>query len=117
MPMSLKIVHYGKVPIVQVSGRVNDMEKPGTKALSETIRNACRMTNGAVVIDISAIQFLDSHGLGILVFHNSIMERAGRRLIFYNSNRNHTSYMNRLFDCTNLCRIFSVIDDLALLKK
>jgi anti-anti-sigma factor len=116
MSMSFKVSRYGKIPVVQVMGRVNDTEKPGTKALSDTIRKVCRMSNGAVVIDISAIQFLDSHGLGVLVFHNSIMERAGRRLIFFNSNRNQTSYMNRLFDCTNLFRIFAVINDMEILK-
>jgi anti-anti-sigma factor len=117
MSMSLKVSRYGKVPVVQVMGRVNDMERSGTKTLSDTIRKVCRTSKGAVVIDISAIQFLDSHGLGVLVFHNSIMERAGRRLIFFNSNRNQTSYMNRLFECTNLFRIFTVIDDLEMVKR
>jgi anti-anti-sigma factor len=116
MSMSLKVSRYGKVPVVQVMGRVNDMERSGTKTLSDTIRKVCRTTNGAVVIDISAIQFLDSHGLGVFVFHNSIMERAGRHLIFFNSNRNQTSYMNRLFDCTNLFRIFTVVDDLEMVE-
>jgi anti-anti-sigma factor len=117
MSMTLKVSRFGKVPVVQVMGRVNDMEKPGTKTLSDTIRKVCRTSNGVVVIDISAIQFLDSHGLGVFVFHNSIMERAGRQLIFFNSNRNQTSYMNRLFDCTNLFRIFTVVDDLEMVKK
>ncbi|MBN1129598.1 MAG: STAS domain-containing protein [Chitinispirillaceae bacterium] len=117
MSMSVTISRYRTVPVVQVMGRVDDAERPGTKTLSDTIRKVCRSSKGTVVIDISAIQFLDSHGLGVLVFHNSVMERAGRRLLFYNTNRNQTSYMNRLFDCTNLFRIFTVIYDLEMSEK
>ena len=115
--MSLSVSNYGKVPVVRVTGRVNDAESPGTKALSDTLRKVCRASTGSVIVDISAIQFLDSHGLGVLVFYNTVMERAGRRLFFFNSNRNHTSYMNRLFEYTNLFKIFSVINDLDVVEK
>jgi anti-anti-sigma factor len=117
MSMAVAVSRYGNVPVVQVMGRVNDAERPGTRMLSNTIRKVCRASKGPVVIDVSGIQFLDSHGLGVLVFHNTIMERAGRRLLFYNTNRNQTSYMNRLFDCTNLFKILTLIYDLEEVKK
>jgi anti-anti-sigma factor len=107
--MSVTVGSHGNVPVVQVMGRVGDNETPGTPLLSETLRSVCRRSSGTVVVDISGIQFLDSHGLGVLVFHNTIMERAGRQLIFLNTNRNKTAYMNRLFDCTNLARIFAIV--------
>lgn len=111
MSMSVTVNYHGTVPVVCVAGRVADNEQPGTQVLSETLRSVCRRSSGTVVVDVGGILFLDSHGLGVLVFHNTVMERAGRELVFLNTNRNKTSYMNRLFDCTNLARIFRIVQN------
>jgi anti-anti-sigma factor len=94
---------YDGVPALELVGRVTDDD---ARELSHEMRALCKKGHATIVVDISRVQFIDSHGLGVFVFYSSLMEKAERKLAFLNTNRTPTSYVNRLFEMTNLDKVF-----------
>ena len=107
MALSITYSSASGIPALQLVGRVSDLD---ARDLSNELRNLCRRGHEKIVIDVSGVQFMDSHGLGVFVYYSTLLDKANRRLIFLNTNRNPTSYMNRLFEMTNLDRVLHRVD-------
>ena len=61
------------------------------------------------VIDLTNVDFIDSHGIGIIVYYHTLMEKDGNRLIILNRDRNPLKYITRLFELTNLDKVLNVL--------
>lgn len=61
------------------------------------------------VIDVSKADFLDSHGLGTLVYYHTLMQKENRQLLILNTNSDRSAYINRLFELTGLDNVFNMI--------
>ncbi len=92
-------------PCLELVGRVTDDD---ARELSSSLRSLCRRGHPIIAVDISRVQFVDSHGLGVFVFYSTLMEKANRRLVFIHTNRTPTSYVNRLFQMTNLDKVLEI---------
>jgi anti-anti-sigma factor len=64
-------------PGVRIRGEVDVSAAP---ALAEALDSAIRATTGAFVIDLSAVDFLDSSGLSVLVRARALLGRDEREL-------------------------------------
>jgi anti-anti-sigma factor len=99
--MGLEITHnnYQSVPVLQLTGSLMDTD---AFMFSRELRNLIKTGHTQVGIDISQLEYIDSHGLGLIVYHSNTLQKEQRQLIVYNTNPDPESYINRLINSTNL---------------
>ena len=107
---SLKItVSKDDIPVVELKGRVADLE---VKQVQRKIDQLYKKKLTKIVIDVSKANFLDSHGLGTIVYYHTLMQKEKRQLIILNTNTDPSSYINRLFELTNLDKVLNIVQSL-----
>lgn len=89
------------VPVVAVSGEVDVYSAP---ALKESLTELLRSGASSVVVDLSAVAFLDSTGLGALVEARAATTEAGGSLPLVCSQER----ILKLFTITGLDGVFSI---------
>ena len=94
------------LPIVELKGRIADMD---VKRVQHKIEQLYKKRMSKIVIDVSNASFLDSHGLGTIVYYHTLMQKEGRQLLILNSNPDRSAYINRLFELTNLDKVLNII--------
>lgn len=65
-------------PVVRVRGDVDLRSSP---RLREVLLGAVRQLEGRLLVDLSGVEYMDSSGVGTLVFVKREVERAGGRLV------------------------------------
>ena len=58
------------------------------------------------------VDFLNSHGLGMIVYFHTLMQKQGRQLLILNSNSDPSAYLENLFATTNLDKVLTIIRQL-----
>lgn len=61
-----------------------------------------------IVVDLSKVKYIDSHGLGIFVYAWKTMESNNKELVFYNPQ----SFIRDMFQATNLDKLLRIINNL-----
>jgi anti-anti-sigma factor len=97
------------VPVVELKGRVADLD---VKKVQHKIDQLYKKKVPRIVIDVSRANFLDSHGLGTIVYFHTLMQKEGRQLLILNTNVDRSSYINRLFELTNLDKVLNIVQQL-----
>jgi len=106
------IIKFRKVrnrPVIKLVGRVIGVD---SARFNKKMESLVKKNDKCIIIDISETQFMDSYGLGSIVYYNTLMQRLGREIIFYNKNQNPLSFISRLFEMTKLNHVFKVIHSL-----
>jgi len=106
MSIELSVYHSGGTAILRVTGSVTEVE---VYRFSRVLRNLVNEMHPRIGIDISEIEYMESHALGIMVSNFTAMQRQGRELVLINTNKNPDSYMTRLFEMTHLDRMITII--------
>ncbi|MBD3321599.1 MAG: STAS domain-containing protein [Chitinivibrionales bacterium] len=57
-----------------------DFLGPRINELSGEVERACRSHGTTVLVDLSRVQFIDSYGLGGLIYCHNIIEKRGKTL-------------------------------------
>jgi anti-anti-sigma factor len=112
MQMALKLVvnkHQG-IPILKLIGRVIGVDD---KKFSRKLEALFKRNVSRIILDVSETDFIDSHGVGIIVYYHTLMQKSDRELMILNSNPNPVAYMTRLFEMTNLNRVLNVRSSLT----
>jgi anti-sigma B factor antagonist len=74
---NVRIVHERDACIVTLHGEVEELTAPVILAEALTAVGACSDTTQEIVIDVSAVTFLDSSGIGALVtIHKTARQRG-----------------------------------------
>jgi anti-anti-sigma factor len=109
MGLKLSITKHKEYPFVKLDGRVIgiDDRKFGNRMETLFKKNAEK-----IIVDVSNTEFIDSHGVGIIVYYHTLMKKDNRDLVLLNSNPNPVSYMTRLFEMTNLNKVLTVVNNL-----
>jgi anti-sigma B factor antagonist len=107
MAIELTVHLSGTTSILRISGSISETE---VYRFSQAIRDLIQQPVPRVAIDISCIDFMESHALGILVSHFLAMQRQGRELILINSNNDPSAYMTRLLETTRLNEIIRIVN-------
>jgi anti-sigma B factor antagonist len=94
------------LPVVELRGRIADLD---VKRVQNKIEQLYKKKVGKIVIDVSSASFLDSHGLGTIVYYHTLMQKEGRQLLILNTNTDRSAYINRLFELTNLDKVLNII--------
>jgi anti-anti-sigma factor len=82
---------------------------------SRELRNLTKTGHQQIGIDISRVEYIDSHGLGLIVYHSNTLQKEQRSLIIFNSNTNPDSYINRLISSTNLHVVLNISSESPIL--
>ena len=107
MGMELAVYQTGATSILRVTGYVSEDE---VFRFSRAIRNLIQSPAQRIAIDVSGIEFMESHALGIIVSHFLALQRQGRELFLLNSNADRSLYMTRLLESTRLNEIIRIVN-------
>jgi anti-anti-sigma factor len=94
-----------ETPLIELTGKVADAE---VKKFQRKIDQLYKKKYAAIIVDVSKASFMDSHGLGTIVYYHTLMQKEKRKLILRNTNGDDSSYLNRLFSLTNLDKVLNL---------
>jgi len=58
---------------------------------------------------VTRADFIDSHGLGVIVYFHTLMQKEKRSFVIVNGNPDKGAYLNRLFELTNLDKVLNIV--------
>jgi anti-sigma B factor antagonist len=74
--------------------------------LAKKLESLNKSKNNTIVIDLGETSYIDSHGLGILVYSCKMMEKNNKSLVLLNPRE----FVRNIFIGTNLDNILRIID-------
>lgn len=92
----------GDSPVVSVRGEVDMETAPDLRAL---LLSAAQRSTGPLLVDLSAVSYMDSSGAGTLVLVKRELEKAGRKLVLINPQPR----VRGVFEIANLDRFFTIV--------
>jgi anti-anti-sigma factor len=101
--MRLKVRLEGRVVVVQLEGDISGKDAVKIQQRLEELEAEHR---GVLAIDLSRTDFIDSHGLGVLIYQWNIMEKSGRKLVFLAP----SAFVKEVIGNTNLDKIITVVE-------
>ncbi|MFP4418496.1 MAG: STAS domain-containing protein [Chitinispirillaceae bacterium] len=106
--MGLKISSekVGDIPVLKLVGRVIGVDD---RKFSRKMEALFKRKHDKLILDVSETDFIDSHGVGIIVYYHTLMQKSNRQLILVNTDPDPVSYMSRLFEMTNLNKVLNVV--------
>ncbi len=109
MGLKLTLEKHGELPVLRIIGRVIGVDD---RKFSNRLETLFKKKHDIIIVDVTETDFIDSHGVGIIVYYHTLMQKANRELILLNSNTNPVAYMTRLFEMTNLNKVLHVVTSL-----
>ncbi|MFW6244700.1 MAG: STAS domain-containing protein [Fibrobacterota bacterium] len=93
-------------PVLELTGRIIDVDvKKFQRRIDQLYKKKeCKR----IILDVTRANFIDSHGLGTIVYYHTLMQKEKRQLIILNANTDGSSYLNRLFELTNLDKVLFI---------
>jgi anti-anti-sigma factor len=109
-PMDIAVSNHDDATLfVHVAGSVIDQN---IKKMQDKFDWLYKKGIPRVVLDVSGISFLDSHGLGVIVYMHTLMQKSGRQFIILNSGIGPSAYCTELFAMTNLDKVLTIVERL-----
>ncbi|MBM2575914.1 STAS domain-containing protein [Jannaschia sp. Os4] len=99
----IESVRRGEVLVLTVNGR--RVDAAGSVAFKEAVRDALAGADGRVVMDLSAVEFIDSSGLGALVASAKAAGEGGLELA------GAGPLVRKVLALTHMDRVFPLHDD------
>lgn len=106
MSLVIKNLTRGKLSIVKVSGSISAVD---VFKFAQNVRTATNGNSTSILVDISEVEFMDSHALGVLIALNSGLQKKGFSLVILCVNSDPESYINGLINSTKLDQVIRII--------
>ncbi len=106
MGLTIRIGKFREIPLVKLTGRIIGVD---SRKLKRRMESLFRKKTDRIIIDISETEFIDSYGLGVIVYYHTCIQKSGRELILFNNNPNPQAYITRLLELTKLENVFTVV--------
>jgi anti-anti-sigma factor len=100
--MKIKTGKIKEYPFLEISGKITG---DCAALITSKIELLCKKYDGAVVINLSEVAFIDSNGLGALVFLWKRFKQESRELIFLCSG----NFDLDLFSTSGLDTLFTIV--------
>ena len=107
MDFSMEKIDVGGIPVLQLTGTLMDAD---VMRFSREVRRITQASSSGIGIDVSGLEFMDSHALGLLVFHHSSLREFNRSLVVISSNPNPRAYITGLFETTGLNKVLIIVN-------
>jgi anti-anti-sigma factor len=103
-PNNLKVETgmVGAEPVIRVQGEVTLGTAPQLRA---QLLASARQTTGTVRVDLSQVSYMDSSGVGTMVYVKREIERTGRRMVLIGLQPRVRS----VFELTHLDKFFTIV--------
>lgn len=98
---------YNNLPCLIIKGRIREED---TSTLQQNLDNLLGTDHESILIDTTHADFIDSHGLGVLIYYHKALQERKRRLVIVNTNPD--SYMYKLFETTKLTQVLTIVSSL-----
>lgn len=106
MPLEVLLKEQNEIPLLELAGRIVDAD---VKKFQRRLDQLYKKKHKQIIVDVSCSNFIDSHGLGTIVYYHTLMQKEKRELIILNANPDKNSYLNRLFELTNLDKVLTIV--------
>ena len=108
MSCKTKTHSHNGIPVIAIIGDLAGSNAPRiTKKILGCVDKNCNK----VVADLRETTFIDSHGLGVLVYAWRRLEEEGHQLIFLDP----PPFIQDIFDGTNLAQVLTIAESLESL--
>lgn len=105
MALDVKLGKEGAVPAIRMAGRAVDVD---VRKMSKRLDELYKRKVPGIVLDVSQTDFIDSHGLGTIVYYHTLLQKESRKLVILNINEDPNAYLNRLFELTHLDKVLLI---------
>lgn len=92
--------------VVRVNGEVDLRTSPRLRVL---LLDSAAQATGPLLVDLSGVGYMDSSGVGTMVFVKREVERSGRRLVLIGLQPRVRSVL----EITHLDKFFTIVGDVA----
>lgn len=110
MALDVVIKSEGGAPVVELSGKIVDVDVKKIQHQLDLLHKD--KANARIALDVTHADFIDSHGLGVIVYFHTLMQKEKRSFVIVNGNPDKGSYLNRLFELTNLDKVLNIVGKL-----
>ena len=107
MSLEIKSKKIKNFPALELTGRAIDVD---VEKFSKKLDALHKKGIKKIILDLSKTNFVDSHGLGIIVYYNTLMQKENREMVILNANPDKRGYVHRLFELTNLDKVLRIVD-------
>lgn len=104
-PLQVQSTEIAGRPVVRVTGDVDLRSSP---QLRDQLLDLARDANGDLLVDLSNVGYMDSSGVGTMVFVKREVERDGGRVVLINLQPRVRS----VFEITHLTKFFTIVANL-----
>ena len=104
MSFRLKLRKIGAIPVLVVIG---DITGKNIGKMTVKLEGLLKLDTDKIVVDLSQVTFVDSHGLGVFVFFFRRLSEQSRELVFLNP----SEFIADLFFGSNLSKVFTIVDN------
>lgn len=105
MSLEMKQTEYRGIPLLQLAGTLMDAD---ALRFSQAMRNLVKTGKSQIGIEISDLEYIDSHGLGLIIYHSNTLKKDNRQLVLFNNNKDPRAYINKLIISTKLHIAFTI---------
>lgn len=109
LTLEVTVKNNDETPLLELSGRIVDAD---VKKFQRRIDQLYKKKHPQIIVDLSRATFMDSHGLGTIVYYHTLMQKEKRELVILNANPDKSSYLCRLFELTNLDKVLKIVEHL-----
>jgi len=106
MTLEVNLEQIHGVPVVSLAGRLIDVE---AKKMVKRFEVLFRKKDERIIVDMSNTDFIDSHGLGTIVYYHTLFQKNNKKFYVLNNNENPNGYIARLFELTHLDRVLRIV--------
>jgi len=109
LTLEVTVKNNEETPLIELAGRIVDAD---VKKFQRRIDQIYKKKHQQIIVDLSRATFIDSHGLGTIVYYHTLMQKEKRELVILNANPDKSSYLCRLFELTNLDKVLKIVEHL-----
>jgi anti-anti-sigma factor len=110
MALEVIINSEGADPVVGLSGKIVDVDVKKIQHQLDILYKDKKRKR--IILDVTRADFIDSHGLGVIVYFHTLMQKDKREFVIVNGNPDKSAYLNRLFELTNLDKVLNIVHKL-----
>lgn len=103
MNLKLRIRKINGIPVLYADGHIDN---DGIAHITKKLDHLIKSKNPKIGVNLSNTTFIDSHGLGVLIYYWRILKSDNRDLIIINPQ----GFVQSLFQGTNLNNIFKIVE-------
>lgn len=106
MAFDIQKSEYQGVPVLRLVDTLMDSDVYWfSRELKALAKSGCPR----VIIDVTETSFIDSHGLGVLVYQANNFKKENRGMYILNENQDPEGYVSGLFVTTGLNEVLTIV--------